>query len=107
MPIYEYHCDACTHDFEEWHKHADDIQKAPCPLCSKKAHRVISNTSFVLKGSGWYVTEYGGRKPEASSSEAPSAAPEKNAASSGKTETGTPTPPPVAAKEQPSVAAAS
>lgn len=67
MPIYEYHCDACDHDFEEWHKHADDIQHVPCPECKSDAHRVISNTSFQLKGGGWYVTEYGNRKPDAAS----------------------------------------
>lgn len=72
MPIYEYHCDACGHDFEEWHKHADDIQNLPCPECRKEAHRVISNTTFMLKGGGWYVTEYGGRKAEGAT--APSSA---------------------------------
>ena len=69
MPIYEYHCDACDCDFEEWHRHADDIQSVSCPKCKKGAHRVISNTTFVLKGSGWYVTEYGGRKANDTSSD--------------------------------------
>jgi len=68
MPIYEYHCDACDAVFEEWHKHADDIMEQPCPKCLEPAHRLISNTSFVLKGTGWYVTEYGNRKSETSSS---------------------------------------
>ena len=64
MPIYEYHCDACNTVFEEWRRHADDVMEEPCPKCRKTAHRLISNTTFVLKGGGWYVTEYGGRKPE-------------------------------------------
>lgn len=64
MPIYEYRCDACDTVFEEWRRHADDIAEEPCPKCQKTAHRLISNTSFVLKGGGWYVTEYGNRKAE-------------------------------------------
>ena len=67
MPIYEYGCQACGNVFEEWHQHADDIQEEPCPKCKHAAHRLISNTSFVLKGGGWYVTEYGNRKPETAS----------------------------------------
>lgn len=64
MPIYEYRCDACDTVFEEWRRHADDITEEPCPKCQTTAHRLISNTSFVLKGGGWYVTEYGNRKAE-------------------------------------------
>lgn len=67
MPIYEYRCDACGAVFEEWHKQADDIMEQPCPVCAKAAHRQISNTSFVLKGGGWYVTEYGNRKSDGAS----------------------------------------
>ena len=70
MPIYEYGCDACGHVFEEWYQHADNIQEEPCPKCANTAHRLISNTSFVLKGGGWYVTEYGNRKPDAATSSA-------------------------------------
>lgn len=81
MPIYEYRCDACETVFEEWHKHADDITEQPCPQCDKTAHRLISNTSFVLKGGGWYVTEYGNRQTDSSTGaakdagETPAAAP--------------------------------
>jgi len=71
MPIYEYHCDHCG-DFEEMQRISDPpLQK--CPRCRKKVRRLISNTSFQLKGSGWYVTDYarsggnGGKKTGASS----------------------------------------
>lgn len=66
MPIYEYHCTHCNSTFEEWLKvsEADSAQK--CPTCGVDAQRLVSHTSFVLKGSGWYVTEYG--KNSASSS---------------------------------------
>ncbi|MDL2209833.1 zinc ribbon domain-containing protein [Desulfovibrio sp. OttesenSCG-928-O18] len=105
MPIYEYHCNACDTVFEEWHKHADDIMEQPCPKCHKQAHRLISNTSFVLKGGGWYVTEYGNRKSDASSS---GAAKDTSASPSPAAEpAAAPTPPAPAAKAEPAAASAS
>ncbi|TVM15546.1 zinc ribbon domain-containing protein [Oceanidesulfovibrio indonesiensis] len=62
MPIYEYRCEDCEQIFEEWQKNFDEKQ-ASCPVCGSCAERIISNTSFVLKGSGWYVTDYCDRKP--------------------------------------------
>jgi len=64
MPIYEYRCDTCGNVFEEWHRHADDVTEQACPECRETAHRLISSTTFVLKGGGWYVTEYGNRKAD-------------------------------------------
>ncbi len=66
MPIYEYHCKNCNNTFEEWLKVSDAEKSQPCPQCSQQADRFVSQTSFVLKGGGWYVTEYG--KNSASSS---------------------------------------
>jgi putative FmdB family regulatory protein len=63
MPIYEYRCKDCQQLFEEWLKTFDDKPRA-CPFCKGEAERVMSNTTFVLKGGGWYVTEYGNRKDE-------------------------------------------
>ena len=62
MPIYEYSCEKCRHIFEEWVRHIDDNVDQVCPDCGAPAHRIVSNTSFVLKGGGWYVTDYGYRK---------------------------------------------
>ncbi len=60
MPIYEYHCESCGHEFEVMQKITDEPVRK-CEGCGKlKAKRSISRTSFVLKGSGWYVTDYGG-----------------------------------------------
>jgi putative FmdB family regulatory protein len=61
MPIYEYVCNACGHEFEEWQKITDSpVQK--CPSCGKrKVERLVSLSAFHLKGSGWYVTDYGKR----------------------------------------------
>jgi putative FmdB family regulatory protein len=64
MPIYEYRCEDCEQIFEEWQKNFEEKQ-ACCPVCGSNAERIISNTSFILKGSGWYVTDYCDRKPSA------------------------------------------
>ena len=57
MPIYEYGCDSCDHVFEEWQTGFEE-RELECPECGGRSRRLISNTSFVLKGSGWYVTDY-------------------------------------------------
>jgi putative FmdB family regulatory protein len=63
MPIYEYACAACGHQFEEWQKITDKPVKT-CPKCkAKKVERLISATSFHLKGGGWYSDLYAGPKP--------------------------------------------
>ena len=68
MPIYEYCCQNCGKEFEEWQRFSDPpVDK--CRECGGKAKRLISNSTFVLKGSGWYVTDYG--RKDGSSSCAP------------------------------------
>lgn len=72
MPIYEYACEHCG-VFEEMQR-ITDAPLAKCPKCKRKVRRLISQTSFQLKGSGWYVTDYarkgngGGKKDDAGSS---------------------------------------
>ena len=56
MPIYEYACEHCG-VFEEMQR-ITDPPLAKCPKCKRKVRRLISQTSFHLKGSGWYVTDY-------------------------------------------------
>jgi putative FmdB family regulatory protein len=56
MPIYEYHCPKCG-TFEATQRITEPALKR-CPTCKSKVERMISATSFVLKGSGWYVTDY-------------------------------------------------
>jgi putative FmdB family regulatory protein len=56
MPIYEYRCEGCG-IFEEMQR-ITDPPLTRCPRCRKKVRRLISQTSFQLKGSGWYVTDY-------------------------------------------------
>ncbi len=59
MPIYEYQCEKCG-DFEVTQKITENPLKR-CPTCKGKVKKLISNTSFQLKGTGWYITDYGRR----------------------------------------------
>ena len=56
MPIYEYRCEKCG-EFEETQRITDPPLDR-CPTCQRKVRRLISSTSFQLKGGGWYVTDY-------------------------------------------------
>ena len=56
MPIYEYKCQKCG-TFETTQK-ITDKPLGKCPTCKGKVKKLISNTSFQLKGTGWYVTDY-------------------------------------------------
>ncbi len=56
MPIYEYKCTECNKQFEAVQK-ITDPPLTECSLCGGKLRRLITNTSFVLKGSGWYITD--------------------------------------------------
>lgn len=57
MPIYEYKCLKCLNDFEAMQKFSDSPVKK-CPSCGGGVKRLISRSSFQLKGSGWYLTDY-------------------------------------------------
>lgn len=58
MPIYEYRCEACGAPKEAIQKMSDAPLKT-CEVCGADAlQRVMSRTSFVLKGGGWYATDY-------------------------------------------------
>src|SRR5215204_3685241 len=65
MPVYEYECSACKHQFEEWQKITDAPVRV-CPQCNEeKVERLISQTSFHLKGGGWYSDLYSSSKKAA------------------------------------------
>ncbi|HTG36270.1 MAG TPA: FmdB family zinc ribbon protein [Thermoanaerobaculia bacterium] len=61
MPIYEYECLQCG-------KRTEALQRmgegpiAACPACGGEVKKLISSPAFQFKGSGWYVTDYGGKK---------------------------------------------
>lgn len=60
MPIYEYECTKCGHQTEVWQKFSDPpIEK--CEACGGRMRKLISHSTFHLKGSGWYVTDYAGK----------------------------------------------
>lgn len=59
MPIYEYECQKCGDLLEAFQKiSAPPLKKCGINGCNGKLRRIMSNSSFVLKGSGWYVTDY-------------------------------------------------
>ena len=57
MPIYEYQCDSCGSRRELILKPGEEARPS-CTECRKRMRRLISSTAFILKGSGWYVTDY-------------------------------------------------
>jgi len=104
MPIYEYQCQKCG-TFEVTQR----ITEKPlnkCPTCKGKVKKLISNTSFQLKGTGWYITDYarkgkgdskadGGGKSTSgskSSSESKTSSESKKESSSSSSEKSSPSP---------------
>ncbi len=80
MPIYEYLCEKCGHEFEREQRISEDPLRS-CPACrGRRVKRLISQTSFVLKGGGWYSDLYS----------RPSATKQDSAASSSSSESGEP-----------------
>ena len=67
MPIYEYECQKCGKRLEAVQKFSDPLL-TECPDCKGILKKLVSNTSFVLKGTGWYVTDFAGKKKADSSS---------------------------------------
>lgn len=61
MPIYEYACTKCGHQLEVMQK-ISDKPLTRCPECRGKLEKMFSQTSFQLKGAGWYVTDYSQKK---------------------------------------------
>ena len=86
MPIYEYSCQKCGAHLEVMQK-ITDKPLARHPKCGGKLSKEWSQTSFQLKGSGWYVTDYAGKKQDSKEgSEAKSEAAESKATESKKTD---------------------
>ena len=90
MPIYEYQCKKCG-TIEEALQKFSDKPLTRCRHCSGKLHKLVSRSSFHLKGTGWYVTDYANRsKDSAAASEkisnsGDSVKPEKTASPAKKT----------------------
>jgi putative FmdB family regulatory protein len=77
MPIYEYECLSCGKRTEILQR-MNDAPLAACPSCGAEVKKLISAPSFQLKGSGWYATDYGGKKGGGGSPESKSEKSEKS-----------------------------
>jgi putative FmdB family regulatory protein len=72
VPLYEYQCKKCKHKFEKIQKFSDQPVKK-CPECGGPVEKLLHAPAVQFKGTGWYVTDYGGKdksdtsKPEAGS----------------------------------------
>ena len=64
MPIYEYECEQCGR-VEEAIQKFSDAPLTQCRHCDGRLNKLVSQSSFHLKGSGWYVTDYA-KKPRTS-----------------------------------------
>jgi putative FmdB family regulatory protein len=70
MPIYEYECEKCGCHREVMQKFSDP-PLSTCDECNGPMKRLISQSAFHLKGSGWYVTDYARKsKPDTSGGKA-------------------------------------
>ena len=67
MPIYEYECQKCG-TFETTQRITEE-PLSKCPTCKGKVKKLISNTSFQLKGTGWYITDYARKGKDAPKTE--------------------------------------
>ena len=70
MPLYEYQCTQCG-KIEEAIQKFSDPPLTVCPHCSGKLNKLISQSSFHLKGTGWYVTDYSKKSSSASGDKKP------------------------------------
>jgi len=66
VPLYEYQCKKCKHKFEKIQKFSDRPIKK-CPECGGPVEKLLHAPAVQFKGTGWYVTDYGGKgdKPKA------------------------------------------
>lgn len=82
MPIYEYKCEACGKEHEAFQSFSDDPLTV-CPHCGGSLRKLISSSSFVLKGSGWYADGYGSTERKKSIGKEGSSSDKKAAGNSG------------------------
>ena len=82
MPIYEYKCNKCGHITEAWQTFSDPPVQV-CGACGGSVRKIMSNNTFRLKGSGWYVTDYSSK----SNAHQPTKKTEKETKTSDKGET--------------------
>lgn len=101
MPTYEYECEA-GHRFDKVQKITDD-RLTRCEICEAPVERLISASSFILKGGGWYAHDYtkkpgtadgdAAASPKADAKPAEGAAPKADTSSEGSAVAKAPSPP--------------
>ena len=64
MPLYEYRCKNCGHQFEKIQSFSAPDEKE-CPLCHGPVERLLSAPAIQFKGSGWYATDYASKSSKA------------------------------------------
>jgi putative FmdB family regulatory protein len=93
VPLYEYRCKQCGHQFEKIQSFSAPEEKV-CPVCGGEVERLISAPAIQFKGSGWYVNDYAAKSnsgakssasAESSKSDSASGSGDKPAAASGGT----------------------
>lgn len=68
MPLYEYECGACGHRFEKIQRFSDPLVHE-CPSCGTgPVQKLLSAPAIQFKGSGWYITDYAGKKSDGTQS---------------------------------------
>lgn len=81
MPLYEYRCKKCGHQFEKIQSFSAPDEKE-CPECKGEVERLISAPAFQFKGAGWYVNDYASKGGKSASKSSESSGDGKPAASS-------------------------
>ncbi len=90
MPIYEYECTNCGKIEEALQKFSDD-PLTTCKHCAGALHKLISQNSFHLKGTGWYVTDYANKSKSNAPAPKKEDAPAAKSSDAAKTSTETST----------------
>ena len=95
MPLYEYRCKQCGHQFEKIQSFSAPEEKE-CPVCHGEVERLISAPAIQFKGAGWYVNDYAAKGSKSASksgdsetsSDKPAGAAAPSSDGSGKSDSG-------------------
>ena len=102
MPTYDYECERCRQTYEVRQRISAD-PLTTCQHCGGPIHRLLSPATFILKGGGWYVTDYPSEarkkavESEKKATAPPESAPSSTASTSAPASSGPSTPPPAKA----------
>ena len=83
MPLYEYRCKKCGHQFEKIQSFSAPDEKE-CPVCKGEVERLISAPAIQFKGAGWYVNDYAAKGKGSSAKSSDASGNDKAAASESK-----------------------